>query len=363
MSLDIFISYSSQDTDAATQVVNYLENEGYHCFVSYRDIPVGTAWASAITEALEQCKMMVALYSESYNQSQQVDREIELCCDIEHKPIITFKLSETPMRGAKKFFLKNLNWISTNGELASHLPNLLQTIRQHIGMPELPKDNINKSREEQIYSEALTSIQLPSKNFNCYVGQNVTPGMIYQAVGIDSHVYADEFQGVYETCINWWKKNPAIYIMLEDVETKRIVGYINAMPLTDEYYQFIRSGATIDTDIPCEMIETYDFPDTYKLYFSSIAIDPEYHNTSAFKALFDGFMIHIMQLYEREIYFSSIVADAVSPIGEKLCKYIGLQYLEASNHGSKIYEGSLIPPTIRPTTMLCKRLIAAYEHL
>lgn len=360
---EIFISYSSQDIDIAKAVVEYLEDEGYSCFASYKDIPVGTVWASAITDAIEQCEIMIALYSEFYNQSAQVDREIELCCDIEHKPVVTFKLVETPMKGVKKFFLKNLNWISTYGDFKTYLPKLLQTICQHIGFPKVMGVLQKNTREDKIYSEALTNISLPSNKFNCYVGQCVTPQMIYQAVGIDCCVYKDEFQGVYETCINWWKRNPAVYIMIEDSVKKEIVGYINAMPLTEEYYEIIRSGKTIDTDIPCDMIETYDFPDTYKLYFSSIAIHPDYHNTSAFKALFDGFIIHVLQLYEREIYFSSIVADAVSDAGEKLCKYMGLQYLKKSNHKSKIYEGVLIPPSIRPTTMLCKRLISAYNQL
>ena len=187
--------------------------------------------------------------------------------------------------------------------------------------------------------------------------------MIYQAVCIDSQVFSDEFKGVYETCIGWWKKNPSIYVMIEDSITHRFVGYINAMPLSDKYYNIIRSGLTIDNEIPPEEIETYDFPDTYKLYFSSIAIHPDYRNTGAFKSLFDGFIIHLLHLYDREIYFSSIVADAVTDTGEKLCKYIGLKPVLDSNHGSKIYEGKLIPPSIRPTTILCKRLISAYQQI
>lgn len=359
----IFISYSNQDLDTAKIIVNYLETNGYKCFVSYRDIPVGKVWAVALTDALEECKMMVVLYSEHYNQSEQVDREIELCCDVERKPVVTFKLSEAPMRGAKKFFLKNLNWIPTDGSIQDSLPNLLHAIHQNIGPAPNHVEPAIPSREDKVYNEALSSIKFDSKTFKCYIGTKVTPEMIYQAVGIDSRVYSSEYQGVYDTCINWWKKNPAIYVMIEDCQTKRIVGYINAMPLSNAYYHRIRSGETIDTDIPSEEIETYDFPDTYKLYFSSIAIHPDYHNTSAFKALFDGFMIHILQLYEREIYFSSIVADAVSEVGEKLCKYIGLNHILNSNHGSKIYEGALMPPSIRPTTILCKRLIAAYQSL
>ena len=351
----IFISYSNNDLEATVKIVNYLEtNGGYKCFVSYRDIPVGKVWASAIADALENCSMMVSVYSDSYNKSPQVDREIELCCDTEKKPIVTFRLSDTPMVGVKKYFLKNLNWINATDDYESRLPDLLNSVIQNIGpASNNAKESIN--REDKIYSDALSSIRFDSDKFNCYIGRKVTPEMIYQAVGIDRCVYSSEFQGIYETCIKWWKKNPAIYVMIEDCSTNKIVGYINAMPLRNEYYHRIRSGETIDTDIPDGEIETYDF--------SSIAIHPDYHNTSAFKALFDGFIIHILQLYEREIYFSSIVADAVSASGEKLCNYIGLKHILDSNHGSKIYEGALMPPSIRPTTILCKRLISAYKQL
>lgn len=361
---DVFISYANDDLAIVRKIVSYLEANGYQCFVSYRDIPVGTVWASAIAEALEQCRMMVAVYSDSYNHSTQVDREIEICCDEEKKTVVTFRLSEFPMKGVKKFFLKNLNWINASEDFEKSLPQLVKAVEQHIGpVSHRTTANDSLSREEKVYSDALSSIRSASDKFNCYIGRTITPDMIYQAVGVDNCVYSSEFQGVYDTCLNWWKRNPDIYVMIEDCTTKKIVGYINAMPLSNEYYHRIRSGETIDTDLPYEEIETYDFPDTYKLYFSSIAIHPNYHNTSAFKALLDGFMIHVLRLYEREIYFSSILADAVSVTGEKLCNYMGLKHIIDSNHGSKIFEGALMPPSIRPTTILCKRLIAAYEQL
>ena len=364
MDKSIFISYSNHDISQAKQVVNYLEINGYKCFVSYRDIPIGALWASAITDAIERCQMMVAVYSENYNLSPQVDREIELCCDTEKKPIVTFMISDTPMRGAKKYFLKNINWISASDGLEKHLPDLLNAVSRNIGEPPQKEIKLTQAkRAEDLYSDTVLNSKFDSVKFNIYSGRNVTPEMIFQAVGIDQRVYNEEFQGIYDTCVDWWKKNPAIYVMIEDAASQRIVGYINAMPLSNEYYNRIRSGETIDVDIPVKDIETYDFPDTYKLYISSVAIHPDYHNTSAFKTLYDAFVVHLLQLYDREIYFSSMVADAVTSIGEKMCKYIGLTHTTDSNHGSKIYEGALIPATIRPTTMLCQRLIEAYSSL
>jgi len=107
---DIFISYSSKDQKVIDGLSAYLEQNGIRCFVAYRDIPNGIVWAQAVTEAIENCKLMVVVFSENFNASKQVDREIEMCIE-EGKPILTFKIENTEFKGVKKYFLKNLNWI------------------------------------------------------------------------------------------------------------------------------------------------------------------------------------------------------------------------------------------------------------
>lgn len=135
---DIFISFANGDIDIVKKIVSYIEANGYHCFVSGRDIPAGETWASAIVEALEQCRIMVAIYSDSYNQSVQVDREIEIFCDEEQKPIIPFRLSNSPLKGAKKYFLKNLNWIDAFEDYEASLPKLLREIAPNSTLLQYP---------------------------------------------------------------------------------------------------------------------------------------------------------------------------------------------------------------------------------
>ena len=107
---DVFLSYSSKDQKVAEGVCGYLESKGYRCFVAYRDIPKGEVWASEITNAIDASKMMVVVFSENFNASEQTDREIELAA--ENKiPILTFRITNSDFTGAKKYYLKNLNWI------------------------------------------------------------------------------------------------------------------------------------------------------------------------------------------------------------------------------------------------------------
>jgi hypothetical protein len=107
MKYDVFISHSSKDHDEVTALVEYLEKNSISCFVSYRDIPKGSVWATVITEAIENSSMMLVVFSENFNNSEQVDREIEMICN-EKKPIITFKINDVPFKGAKKYYLTSL---------------------------------------------------------------------------------------------------------------------------------------------------------------------------------------------------------------------------------------------------------------
>ena len=110
MRYDVFISYSSIDQKIAEGVCAYLEQQDIRCFVAYRDIPRGLEWAEVIVEALEHSRMMVVLFSNNFNNSKQVNREIELASN-SNMPILTFRLTDDDFEGAKKYYLQNLNWI------------------------------------------------------------------------------------------------------------------------------------------------------------------------------------------------------------------------------------------------------------
>ncbi len=110
MLYDVFISYSSDDKKVVEGLCAYLEQHKIRCFVAYRDIPIGKPWANAVVEALDQSRMMLVVFSESFNRSTQVDREIEIASE-DQKPILTFRITNTNFEGSKKYYLKNINWI------------------------------------------------------------------------------------------------------------------------------------------------------------------------------------------------------------------------------------------------------------
>ena len=132
MQYDVFISYSSVDQKIAEGVCAYLEQHGIRCFVAYRDIARGVVWAGAIVEALERSRMMLVLFSKHFNNSKQVDREIELAAE-QGMPILTFRLSNEDFTGAKKYYLKNLNWIDAFPNPQKYFGSLKENVSRLLG--------------------------------------------------------------------------------------------------------------------------------------------------------------------------------------------------------------------------------------
>lgn len=353
MNYDVFISYASNDQKIVEALSHFLEENGVRCFVAYRDIPKGRDWAREIPSAINESQMMVAVFSDDFNRSVETDKEISLHAKTK-KPILTFRLCDTDYDGVKAYHLSSINWIDAFPDPAKKFGSLLSDIKKLVEIRE------SKSQTIEVNEPQINRVD---ENFICHIGKKVSHQMIDQAIEIDRIVYNDDYQGIAEMCHQWWHKNAEIYVMIEDLATKTIIGYINAMPLEKEYYDKVVSGEIIDVSTPSEYIQTYDFPDIYNLYFSSIAIHPDYQNTSAFKLLYDAFLLHLLELAKREIYFSEIAADAVSEIGERMCKYVGMKKIRESSHDSNIYVATLLPPQLRATTLLSKKVIQRYSAL
>lgn len=177
MNYDVFISYSSKDQKVAEGVCAYLEQHGIRCFIAYRDIPKGTVWARAIVEALDESRMMVIVFSENFNRSEQVDREIELASE-DHKPILTFRIANEAFRGAKKYYLKNLNWIDAFPEPEKCFGELCRNVQALLKISE-------KTDKQEAQSENETGVKAePHQQFGLSAEQ-------YYENGMDAHYKKD----------------------------------------------------------------------------------------------------------------------------------------------------------------------------
>jgi hypothetical protein len=77
---DVFISYPHQDEPTA-KACEKLEAADIRCWIAPRDIAPGAEWAAAIVEAINNCRLMVLIFSSSANQSLQIGREVKLASE------------------------------------------------------------------------------------------------------------------------------------------------------------------------------------------------------------------------------------------------------------------------------------------
>lgn len=113
MAHDIFISYSTQNTQNADAICEKLENNGIECWIAPRNIKTATNYANEIMEGLNAAKAIVLVFSKDAQESEYVNNEIDTAFS-KNKPIISIKVDDTFPKDQMEFFLKNTQWLDAS---------------------------------------------------------------------------------------------------------------------------------------------------------------------------------------------------------------------------------------------------------
>ena len=165
MSYDIFISYSSRDSDVAQSVCKTLEDSGKKCWIAPRDITPGSDWAEAILAGISECRVMVLIFSANANISPQIKREVERAVN-RSMPILPFKIDPTHPSGSFEFFIMNSHWLDASAPpLESHFRSLVQSIDSLLSLE--PSDNLPDTRHSDSFvSRALAHCRAYESQFS-----------------------------------------------------------------------------------------------------------------------------------------------------------------------------------------------------
>ena len=139
MNHDVFISYSSQDKEAAQAICHILEQNEIRCWMAPRDIPAGAEYGDLIDEAIKSATIVVVLFSETAATSLWVKGELNIAFE-EQKVIIPFRLDKTPLKGQNRVILNQKHWIDAYPDYKTKFNDLVNAVAQSIG-----KNNIKKA--------------------------------------------------------------------------------------------------------------------------------------------------------------------------------------------------------------------------
>jgi hypothetical protein len=111
----IFISHSSHDRKVAETLVQALEARGLPCWISSRDVPGGANYQASIVHAIRNAKVMLLVFTESANNSDEIKKEIALASR-NNLVVIPVRIEDVVPNDALEFELSTRQWIDFFGD-------------------------------------------------------------------------------------------------------------------------------------------------------------------------------------------------------------------------------------------------------
>ena len=166
-----------------------------------------------------------------------------------------------------------------------------------------------------------------------------TKNDIKEMIQLDCEAYNELDCGILDKCLKWKEKCPEIYTAIK--YDRKIIGYINFVPITKECYSKIKSGNLKDYELIDGDLLNFKEGLNYCL-FMSIVIDEKFRNTEVIIMLMNAFFKKINFMKQKNIIINNVICDCVSKDGEKLVKEnFNAKFICNSKNGTKIYEFQL----------------------
>ncbi len=108
---DIFISYAKEDKKLAMKMVTLLEQDGYKCWISPRDLTGTAERKEDIAEAIENSKLMLLIFSREANSSTESSWEVDVAVEAELQLVI-FQTVALPSSLTLDFFINSYDHIT-----------------------------------------------------------------------------------------------------------------------------------------------------------------------------------------------------------------------------------------------------------
>ncbi len=128
----VFISHASEDRKVADAICSVLENRGVSCWIASRDVPPGENFGEAIARGMHGAKVMVLVFSDEANNSNEIKKEVVLAGRI-GVPVIPVRVEDIEPSGAFEYELLTRQWIDLFVNWDQAMERLVHHIEQVSG--------------------------------------------------------------------------------------------------------------------------------------------------------------------------------------------------------------------------------------
>jgi hypothetical protein len=124
---DVFISYSTKNSDVANKACHVLEQNGIKCWIAPRNISSGRIYIDEIADAITSTKIVVLIFSQFSQESHYVRNEIKMA--FSHKiPILSMNIDDSLPKDDMEYYLKVTQWLAAFPNPDSVLETLVEDV-------------------------------------------------------------------------------------------------------------------------------------------------------------------------------------------------------------------------------------------
>ena len=125
----VFISYATADRKQALAVCDALELQGIGCWIACRDVEAGDNYQEAIVRAIRAAPVMVLVFTEAANRSDEIKKELSLASRC-HITVIALRIDDVEPSDAFAYELATRQWIDASEGLERSIEMLARRIEQ-----------------------------------------------------------------------------------------------------------------------------------------------------------------------------------------------------------------------------------------
>jgi TIR domain-containing protein len=155
MSAPIFISFASKDHGLAETICAALENRGFSCWISSRDIDPGDNFQIAIVHAIRSAKVMVLVFSSNSNNSDEIKKELVLAGQ-SRLIVIPVRVEDVTPDEAFAYEFATRQWIDAFDDWEQSIGRLVGQLRRVGGIePDAPAAQAPVGQEASAHETAV----------------------------------------------------------------------------------------------------------------------------------------------------------------------------------------------------------------
>jgi adenylate cyclase len=168
---DIFISYSRKDAEHATMLAEMLASAGLSCWIDQSGIEAAASWSAQIVDAINDCRVFVALLSPSSIESHNVIKEISLASEkrkrilpLDLEPVTLPRELEYQLAGIQRAPMTNIDAIiralaklGLEATSAPQAPKIVKEQSEKKSLMILPFEDLSPTVDNGWFADGIVS--------------------------------------------------------------------------------------------------------------------------------------------------------------------------------------------------------------